>query len=240
MWRAVLVTLMVLGAFVSKPAKTVQAHSLRDQNCAKDVAELTSGGFQYGDIQVSWLTGCAHTKDGAWTWPGTSDDPNLIAPWPLTGDRATVGRALSDQVNRLLAGLDATPFWDSDFATWGDYFRFLDDDQTSAYGLGVGPERDGPGTKGFSLNSYRPLLMQWLQEINALELAYMVQWWEQGKLAAMPPEVAGVLSGRQSGNAMVIAGYADATGFWRTPWPWELASPYMQAWFVTTLLPAST
>jgi hypothetical protein len=78
-----------------------------------------------------------------------------------------------------------------------------------------------------------------LQSINAIDLMYFVQAWEQAKTMTIPSEVLAIINGSRPGNRAVAIGYYDATGFWRTPWPWELESPYLQAWFANKQLPGT-
>jgi hypothetical protein len=156
--RWVAMALMLMIAAVSPDAGLAGAAPQRDASCAEDVARLNERRYQYGDIFVTWLTGCARTVDGYWFWPDVANDPSLVGPWPVNDRQAVVVEMVAQQVDDFWALLDQTPYWTDQFPTWGAYFRWLDERERSGCRLGVADDREGPGTKGFAMDSYRDLL----------------------------------------------------------------------------------
>lgn len=235
-----IVSLLVVLILAASPVSNAHgAAANRDTACAEDVATVINGDYPYMPWQITMLTGCAMTVEGVWVWPDDVSE-NLFQPMPLSGDREQLVTNLGVQIARLEAALDKTPCPEEGFATWGDFFHWLDADQRSALGLGVGNAATEWGAYGFARYEYADLMRGWLMELGAMDLMYFVQWWQQQRIGLVPFEVASIinLETRASvGEALDALQYVEDMGFWRMPWPWEMESVYVQAWFAYSQFP---
>jgi len=235
-----IISLLVVLILATSPVSSARgAGANRDAACAEDVATIINGDYPYMPWQITMLTGCAMTVEGVWVWPDNVSE-DLFQPMPLSGDRERLVGTLGIQIQRLNAALDVTPYPADGFATWGDFFRWVDEDQRSALGLGAGAAATEWGIYGFARNEYAGLMRSWLMEMGAMDLLYFVQWWQQQRFGLVPSEVASIinLETRASvGEALDALQYVEDMGFWRMPWPWEMESVYVRAWFAYSQFP---